>query len=83
MRWWLSIGFGIGAGIVPALGQCALCRSAVETGDSVFAAALRSGILLLLVMPYLLAGVIAVVLWRTRRRRRMLTVAGIPPERLQ
>jgi hypothetical protein len=49
--------------------QCALCRSAVESGDPTFAQVLRSGIVLLLVFPYLLGLIVGIVLWRARRQR--------------
>jgi hypothetical protein len=71
MRSWGFIlgGLFLGAAL-PAMGQCALCRSAVESGDPLFAQVLRSGILVLLVMPYLLGVMFAVLLWRARRRKR-------------
>lgn len=58
------------AGSALAVAQCSLCRSAVESGDPAFAEALRSGILLLLVMPYLLGLCVGAVVWRWRRRQR-------------
>jgi hypothetical protein len=75
MKRWILLAVlgGVGA-VMPAVGQCALCRSAVETGDPSFAAALRGGILLLLVMPYLLGVGIALAIWRWRRRRRIAIV---------
>ncbi len=58
--------------------QCALCRSAVESGDPTFAQALRSGIVLLLVFPYVLGLLVGIVLWRARRQRmRALQWHGI------
>lgn len=52
--------------------QCAMCKSAVETTDNAgFVAALRDGIYLMLVTPYLIAAAIALavfVRWRKRRR---------------
>ncbi|GEM_PF-641281 len=69
---YLLAGFVLGS--VPAGAQCALCRSAVETGNPLFAEALRSGILLLLVMPYLLGLGLAIVLWRACRRRQVVAV---------
>jgi len=59
--------------------QCALCRSAVESGDPTFAQVLRSGIVLLLVFPYILGLIVGIVLWRARRQRmRALQWHGMP-----
>jgi hypothetical protein len=41
----------------------------VESGDPTFAQVLRSGIVLLLVFPYLLGLIVGIVLWRARRQR--------------
>ncbi|MCS6966598.1 MAG: hypothetical protein NZ473_07515 [Candidatus Kapabacteria bacterium] len=69
------VGRGLAALVltIPAAAQCALCRSAVETGNPLFAEALRSGILLLLAMPYVLGLCVAFVLWRARRRRQAVS----------
>ena len=74
MRWCVSIGLATVLLAIPAMGQCALCRSAVETGDPSFAAVLRSGIVLLLVTPYLIGLVLAFLLWRALRRRKAAPV---------
>lgn len=68
-RVWWGVLVGLLGGVVPAAAQCALCRSAVETGNPVFAEVLRSGILVLLLAPYVLGLCLVVVLWRAWRRR--------------
>jgi len=61
---------------VPLAAQCAMCKSSVETTDNAaFVAALRDGIYLLLITPYLIAAAIAVgvyVHWRKRARSRQV-----------
>lgn len=53
--------------------QCAMCKSAVETSNNqAFTAALRDGIYLMLITPYLVAGAIALALVLRRRRRNRL-----------
>jgi len=56
-----------------ALGQCALCKSSLQSsGDPGLIAGLRSGILLLLVMPYLVVGLIAFGIYRAYRAQARL-----------
>lgn len=54
-----------------AQGQCAMCKAAVESnsngGDSM-AAGLNSGILYLMFIPYVLIIVIAVLIYRHKKR---------------
>ncbi len=58
----------------PLAAQCAMCKSSVETTDNAaFVTALRDGIYLLLITPYVIAAAIAVgvyVHWRKRTRVR-------------
>ncbi len=57
--------------VVLAAAQCALCRAAIRSSDAVgFVQGLRSGILLLLLMPYLIVGTIAFAIYRAYRRQR-------------
>ncbi|MCS7265161.1 MAG: hypothetical protein NZ805_10050 [Armatimonadetes bacterium] len=52
-----------------AFAQCALCKSSVQSsGDPNLIAGLRSGILLLLFMPYLVFGLIAFGIYRAYRK---------------
>ncbi len=56
--------------VFPALAaaQCAMCKSAVQASDAInFVEGLRSGILLLLVMPYLIVGSIGFAIYRAYR----------------
>lgn len=50
-----------------AFGQCAMCKAVVESGDVSQAEGLNSGILYLMVFPYLLVGVLFYFIIRKRR----------------
>lgn len=56
---------------VPALAQCAMCRSTLENnfsnGDPGIAAGINTGILYLLVLPYLIVGVIGYLWFNSTR----------------
>lgn len=72
---------------VPLMAQCAMCKSSVETTDnSAFVFALRDGIYLMLVTPYLIAAAIAVgvyLRWRKRTRQgRAAATVKLPHPRL-
>ncbi|RMF32603.1 MAG: hypothetical protein D6747_08865 [Chlorobiota bacterium] len=71
----------VGASAVTLLAQCAMCKSSVETTDnSAFVSALRDGIYLMLVTPYLIAAAIAVgvyLRWRKRAAQRRMTAATV------
>lgn len=52
--------------------QCAMCKANIQSsGDVNLIAGLREGILLLLVMPYLIVGTIAFVIYRAYRAQRI------------
>jgi hypothetical protein len=52
--------------------QCAMCRRALQSPEGQqMVAAFRSGILVLLAAPFSLVGVIATLIVRMQRRRRM------------
>jgi hypothetical protein len=52
-----------------AAAQCAMCQATVQSsGNASLIAGLRSGILLLLAMPYLIAGTIALAVYVNYRR---------------
>jgi len=75
------------ASAVPLMAQCAMCKSSVETTDnSAFVLALRDGIYLMLVTPYLIAAAIAVgvyLRWRKRARQgRAAATVKLPHPRL-
>jgi hypothetical protein len=54
------------------IAQCAMCRAAIETeGDSSKAEALNDGIVYLMIMPYLLAGLIGFIIYRMRKNRQV------------
>jgi ABC-type transport system involved in Fe-S cluster assembly fused permease/ATPase subunit len=52
--------------------QCAMCRAALESSDNTEkAAAVNDGIIYLMIIPYLLAGVIAYAVYRSRRKAKL------------
>ena len=57
-----------------AAGQCAMCRASVENnvsnGDTSIGAGLNSGILYLVVMPYLMAGIIGFLWYRSSKKKK-------------
>lgn len=50
-----------------AFSQCAMCKAVVESGDVSQAEGLNSGILYLMVFPYLLVGVLFYFIIRNKR----------------
>jgi len=56
----------------PAGAQCAMCRRALQSPEGQqMVAAFRSGILVLLAAPFSLVGVIAALVVKMQRRRRL------------
>ena len=57
-----------------AMWQCAMCRASVENnvsnGDASIGAGLNNGILYLVVMPYLMAGIIGFFWYRASKKRK-------------
>jgi hypothetical protein len=57
-----------------ALAQCAMCRASVENnvsnGETSIGAGLNNGILYLVVMPYLMAGIIGFLWYRTSKKKK-------------
>ena len=51
--------------------QCAMCRAVVESGGVSQAEGLNSGILYLMVFPYLLVGILFYVIIRNRRQNKI------------
>lgn len=51
-------------------GQCAMCKAVVENGDSGLAKGLNDGIITLMIIPYLLVAIIAIVLWRSYKKHK-------------
>lgn len=55
---------------VSSYAQCAMCRAAIETeGNSSKAEALNDGIVYLMIMPYVLVGIIAYIIYRMRKNK--------------
>jgi preprotein translocase subunit SecY len=59
---------------VGAQAQCAMCRASVENnvsnGETSIGAGLNSGILYLVVMPYLMAGIIGYLWYRASKKKK-------------
>jgi hypothetical protein len=82
-----AVTVAVGASASTLMAQCAMCKSSVETTDnSAFVFALRDGIYLMLVTPYLIAAAIAVgvyLRWRKRTRQgRAAATVKLPHPRL-
>ena len=50
--------------------QCAMCKAVVESGDPSQAEGLNSGILYLMVFPYLLVGTLLYFIVKNRKRNK-------------
>ncbi|MDA0314190.1 MAG: hypothetical protein O2829_05910 [Bacteroidetes bacterium] len=59
---------------IGASAQCAMCRASVENnvsnGDTSIGAGLNNGILYLVVMPYLMAGIIGYLWYRNSKKKK-------------
>lgn len=57
-----------------AFAQCAMCRASVENnvsnGETSIGAGLNNGILYLVVMPYLMAGIIGYLWYRASKKKK-------------
>lgn len=51
--------------------QCAMCRAVVESGNTSEAEGLNSGILYLMVFPYLLVGALFYFILKSRRKNKI------------
>ena len=51
--------------------QCAMCKAVVESGDVSQAEGLNSGILYLMIFPYLLVGVLFYFIVKSRRKKKL------------
>ena len=50
--------------------QCAMCKAVVESGDAEMAEGLNSGIIYLMVFPYLIVGVAGFFLYRYWKKNK-------------
>ncbi len=50
--------------------QCAMCKAVIETGNPEMAEGINSGIMYLMVFPYLLMGVLLFVLYKYIRKQK-------------
>jgi len=51
--------------------QCAMCKAVVESGDISQAEGLNSGILYLMIFPYLLVGALFYFIIKNRRKKKI------------
>lgn len=51
-------------------GQCAMCKAVVENGDSGLAEGLNDGIVTLMIIPYILVAIIALIFWRNYKKNK-------------
>lgn len=51
--------------------QCAMCKAVVESGDVSQAEGLNSGILYLMVFPYLLVGALFYIIIKNKRKNKI------------
>ena len=51
--------------------QCAMCKAVVESGDISQAEGLNSGILYLMIFPYLLVGALFYFIIKSRRNKKL------------
>lgn len=57
---------------VTSQAQCAMCRAVLETEDGGNKAeAVNDGIVYLMAFPYILVGIIAFVIYRTRQKKKI------------
>lgn len=55
---------------IEAVAQCAMCKAVIETGNPEMAEGINSGIMYLMVFPYLLMGVLLFVLYKYMQRSK-------------
>ncbi|MBL4746258.1 MAG: hypothetical protein JKY08_07795 [Flavobacteriaceae bacterium] len=55
---------------VDAIAQCAMCKAVIETGNPEMAEGINSGIMYLMLFPYLLVGVLFFVMYKYMRRSK-------------
>lgn len=74
--WLLSVWLVLGLTSTTSLAQCAMCQASIESSESSQATfkqrakGLNSGILYLMCIPYLLAGIIGFVWYRSSKKER-------------
>ena len=50
--------------------QCAMCKAVVENGDTGLAKGLNDGIITLMIIPYILVAIIALIFWRYYKKQK-------------
>ncbi|PCH75775.1 MAG: hypothetical protein COB98_08185 [Flavobacteriaceae bacterium] len=53
-----------------AVAQCAMCKAVIESGNPEMAEGINSGIMYLMVFPYILVGVLLYVLYKYMRKSK-------------
>lgn len=51
-----------------AIGQCAMCKAVVESGDEGMAQGVNDGIMYLMIFPYILVAALAYALYRYKKK---------------
>ena len=71
--WFLKVITAIVGYLIPIVSnaQCAMCRASLESeGNTTKAEAVNDGIIYLMVMPYILVGVVGVVVYRMYKKKQ-------------
>lgn len=61
----------LGFGYYSVVAQCAMCKAVVENGDVSMAEGINNGITYLMIFPYLLVGLLLVVLYRYNKKSKI------------
>ncbi len=64
--------FSLLATAVYSWSQCAMCKAVAENGSEEASKGLNTGILYLMSLPYILVGIIGVVMYRMHKKRQKL-----------
>ncbi len=71
--WFLKVIIAIAYCLMPiaSIAQCAMCRASLESeGNTMKAEAVNDGIVYLMVIPYILVGVVGVVVYRMYAKKK-------------
>ena len=54
-----------------AIAQCAMCKAVVESGDAQMAEGLNSGIIYLMLFPYIIVGVAGFIIYKNWKKFKL------------
>jgi hypothetical protein len=57
--------------VIESNAQCAMCKAVVENGNEDMAEGINSGITYLMVVPYILVALLAIVLVRYKKKQKL------------